>query len=137
MATRAMIGVQLPEGKVRAVYNHFDGYPEYLGMVLYTQYQDLDVVESLCSYPIRTIKPDGVPEYLDNEDTYETYDSPADYYTEAEAMYGVEYLYLLSEAGWEVYSVDNESLDSLESLVEEIMDNEKTRDWFAKVGLDF
>lgn len=31
MATRSMIGVELPDGKVKAVYCHWDGYPQGVG----------------------------------------------------------------------------------------------------------
>jgi len=34
MATRARIGIQLPDGRVRAAYQHWDGYPGGLGYTL-------------------------------------------------------------------------------------------------------
>lgn len=34
MATRARIGIQLPDGRIKAAYNHWDGYPGGLGYKL-------------------------------------------------------------------------------------------------------
>lgn len=40
MATRSRIGFQLPSGSIVSVYHHWDGYPEWLGRVLKTHYND-------------------------------------------------------------------------------------------------
>ena len=34
MSTRARIGIQLPDDSILSVYHHFDGYPEWLGVIL-------------------------------------------------------------------------------------------------------
>lgn len=34
MATRARIGIQNDDGTIRSVYHHWDGYPEWLGVIL-------------------------------------------------------------------------------------------------------
>lgn len=47
MATRSMIGIQQEDGKVRAIYCHYDGYPEGVGQTLADYYQTTDKVEAL------------------------------------------------------------------------------------------
>jgi hypothetical protein len=46
MATRSMIGVELPRGNVKAIYCHWDGYPEGVGADLlameFTNTQDVE-----------------------------------------------------------------------------------------------
>ena len=39
MATRSAIGYKTPEGKIRAKYSHYDGYPAYTGVMLEQHYQ--------------------------------------------------------------------------------------------------
>lgn len=39
MATRSAIGYKTPEGKVRAIYAHWDGYPAGVGRTLVNHYQ--------------------------------------------------------------------------------------------------
>ena len=34
MSTRSRIGILLPDDSILSVYNHFDGYPEWLGVIL-------------------------------------------------------------------------------------------------------
>jgi hypothetical protein len=38
MATRARIGLELPDGSILSAYHHWDGYPEWLGRILKTHY---------------------------------------------------------------------------------------------------
>jgi hypothetical protein len=38
MSTRALIGTTQPDGSVRAIYLHHDGYPEHAGTILETHY---------------------------------------------------------------------------------------------------
>lgn len=39
MGTRSAIGYKTPEGKIRAKYSHYDGYPSYTGAMLQEHYQ--------------------------------------------------------------------------------------------------
>jgi len=39
MGTRSAIGYKTPEGKIRAKYSHYDGYPAYTGQMLLDHYQ--------------------------------------------------------------------------------------------------
>lgn len=47
MATRSNIGKRLPNGKIHAVYCHWDGYPEHNGNILVNHYKDDAKVEAL------------------------------------------------------------------------------------------
>ena len=39
MATRSRIGIELKDGSVLSAYHHWDGYPQWLGRILNTQYK--------------------------------------------------------------------------------------------------
>lgn len=45
MATRARIGIQLPDGRIKAAYNHWDGYPGGLGYNLCDNWTNLEKVQ--------------------------------------------------------------------------------------------
>lgn len=47
MATRSNIGYTLPNGKIRFVYCHWDGYPEYNGHILQHNYQQARKIAQL------------------------------------------------------------------------------------------
>ena len=47
MSTRSMIGIEGEDGKIRAVYCHWDGYLENNGRILLNNYVDRDKVEKL------------------------------------------------------------------------------------------
>ena len=38
MATRSRIGIELKDGSILSAYHHWDGYPQWLGRILNTQY---------------------------------------------------------------------------------------------------
>ena len=40
MATRSRIGIELSDGSVLSAYHHWDGYPEWLGRILRTHYNN-------------------------------------------------------------------------------------------------
>jgi len=47
MATRSHIGKQLPDGQIKYIYCHFDGYPEHNGEILKEHYIDESKVDQL------------------------------------------------------------------------------------------
>tara|TARA_S200002703_G_scaffold155768_1_gene160292 strand:- start:632 stop:1006 length:375 start_codon:yes stop_codon:yes gene_type:complete len=47
MATRSRIGMEQPNGEVRSIYCHWDGYPEGVGATLQEHYVDPEKVEAL------------------------------------------------------------------------------------------
>jgi hypothetical protein len=40
MSTRSMIAKKLPDGRFRAIYSHWDGYPSHNGRILLEHYSD-------------------------------------------------------------------------------------------------
>jgi hypothetical protein len=65
MGTRSAIGYQLPSGRIRAVYCHWDGYPKHQVPILIEHYNSLEKVKAL-------IKP-GSMSSLRTRDTWKTY----------------------------------------------------------------
>jgi hypothetical protein len=49
MATRSNIAYKTPEGKIRSIYAHWDGYPAHNGEMLRRYYKDFDKIVSLVS----------------------------------------------------------------------------------------
>lgn len=49
MATRSTIAIELPNGKIKAVYCHWDGYLSYNGKILQKHYTTADKVLKLVS----------------------------------------------------------------------------------------
>ena len=47
MATRSNIAYKTPEGKIRSVYAHWDGYPECNGKILVDNYTDIEKIKQL------------------------------------------------------------------------------------------
>lgn len=47
MATRSAIGYVDDSGNIHSVYCHWDGYPSYVGAVLYTFYNNLEAIKRL------------------------------------------------------------------------------------------
>jgi len=47
MATRSRIGILLPDDSILAVYCHWDGYPEYNGVVLKKKFNTYEKVAEL------------------------------------------------------------------------------------------
>ena len=47
MGTRSAIGYKTPEGKIRAKYSHYDGYPAYTGAMLEEHYQQARKIAQL------------------------------------------------------------------------------------------
>ena len=47
MSTNSMIGLLREDGKVDAIYCHWDGYPENNGMILMSHYKDVDKIRQL------------------------------------------------------------------------------------------
>jgi hypothetical protein len=47
MATRSRIGIELKDGSILSAYHHWDGYPEWLGRILTTHYNDREAAAEL------------------------------------------------------------------------------------------
>ena len=47
MATRSRIGIELVDGAILSVYHHYDGYPQWLGVVLERKFNTKEKVAEL------------------------------------------------------------------------------------------
>ncbi len=47
MSTKSFIGIELPSGRVRAIYCHYDGYPEHHAPILLNHYNTAKKVREL------------------------------------------------------------------------------------------
>lgn len=47
MATRSLIGVQEPNGSIKVIYCHWDGYPDHNGKILLNHYTDPEKIRAL------------------------------------------------------------------------------------------
>ena len=47
MATRSRIGLQLADDAILSVYHHWDGYPQWLGVMLQTNYNTREKIAEL------------------------------------------------------------------------------------------
>lgn len=120
MATRSAIGVELEDGSVKAVYCHWDGYPEYNGRILRDYYSDRGKALKLIEHgDISTLGPSigtkhDFNERRESECTFykrdrgetgvdaQVYVNDKDYFQRF-SMSGVEYYYLLRMDGsWNV-----------------------------------
>lgn len=120
MSTRSRIGIELPGGKVKSSYCHFDGYLEHNGDILLNNYKnevkvnklvDLGGLRSLgpivdpdpqAPHTIRNGQP-GVTEayHRDGDEAYEKpeiHESVSDYFNE-ESFHAYAYLYT-QEGEW-------------------------------------
>ena len=127
MSTNARIGIKLEDGSILSAYHHWDGYPEWLGVVLKTRYETKEKVAELIDggnmsscwsdneYDYEKqefVKRDPQPEYYGGDDerprlsknfTQFAFDSKS----------GEEFLYLFRPYGdgWEAFSINHKYAD--------------------------
>ena len=123
MGTRSAIGYKTPEGKIRAKYSHYDGYPAYTGVMLEQHSQEArkiaqmvelgdqsflapNVFPSSDAHSFNTPEDDVIVFYGRDrgEDRveaqeFDTVQEFVDYYAGA----GCEYFYLHTANGWIVH----------------------------------
>jgi hypothetical protein len=129
MGTRSAIGYKTPEGKVRAKYSHYDGYPAYTGAVLNEHFQEARKIAQMVelgdqSFIAPNVFPKGEHSFMKPEEDvivfygrdrgesnveakeFDTVQEFVDYYAGA----GCEYFYLHTAGGWIVN--DHEQTDA-------------------------
>lgn len=75
MSTRSTISALTNDGKnVRTVYCHFDGYPEYMGNMLLSNYTDNDKVQKLMDLGDLS----SVQEHVEPKTDFHCFDNPED-----------------------------------------------------------
>ena len=123
MGTRSAIGYKTPEGKIRAKYSHYDGYPSYTGAMLQEHYQEARKIAQMVelgdqSFLAEEIFPtvnthsfntpqEGVTIFYGRDrgesdvdaQEFDTVQEFVEYYASA----GCEYFYLHTANGWIVH----------------------------------
>ena len=121
MATRSRIGLQLADGAILSVYHHWDGYPQWLGVILNKKFNTREkVAEVIDGGDISCIDSDTDwdrnpldetrPLYYNErgENTEPRLDLNVDDYFEG----GEEYAYIFTnENKWECYALSHERDD--------------------------
>lgn len=156
MSTRSNIAMELPNGKFKTIYCHFDGYPDHNGQILLDHYNTRDKVEKLLSFGnlsslAENIEPqDGTKQSYKYEKRQhdvcvfynrdcgakdqEAKDLTLDNLKDAE---WIDYFYIFTlKDEWKYYDYN---FDTLHDLKEESEKNyqEANDEKFVKVGQDF
>ena len=120
MATRARIGIQLPDGSIRAAYQHWDGYPGGLGYKLCEHWTNPEKVQKAielgnastwnqiigekCDFDDRNAESHDVQNIYYGRDRGEKDQGAHTYKNESEYLQegfhsGEEYIYLMKDTG--------------------------------------
>ena len=106
MATRSIIGIQNENGSITTIYNHWDGYPSFVGLQLALNYRDPITVNTLMFFGDRSSL-NGMPTVQDSYGETQnrkvdavTYDSLDDLWNRRIANSDIEYFYIFQDSGW-------------------------------------
>ena len=127
MATRSRIGIELKDGSVLSAYHHWDGYPQWLGHILNTQYKTREEAAELIDggdmsscwadeiWGKKLPQGEYAPEYYSarGENCPPRYDETREEFLSD----GEEYSYIFTSAGWVCYNM-NEFNDNDPEIVE-------------------
>lgn len=135
MATRSTIGMKNEKGEIKAVYCHWDGYPEYVGRTLVANYFTAEKIEELLALGDLSSLGERVKP---NENEVHSYDNPVQDVTvayhrdrgeelqEARTFKTIdevieyfdwnEYYYIFEDGEWYVYYCDG-----TKNLVEDLL----------------
>jgi hypothetical protein len=121
MATRSVIGMRTEDGRIRAVYCHWDGYIEGVGAILHTFYKDANKITALLNRGgFSSLEPaiDDIEFYASKEGNLGneavTFSTASDM---IENWYGCEYFYVFENGQWTVSTGD--VFDSLYNQLKE------------------
>lgn len=116
MSTRSIIAKDLNNGKVKYAYCHWDGYPDGVGRVLIENYNSENIDELLELKGFSTLKytveETEKNQCVDMEEISNECDKN-DLFNSSNPYYGVEYVYVLEENIWYVYSYHNKNYELL------------------------
>lgn len=72
MATRSRIGKRLPDGTIKSIYCHWDGYPKHNGKILKEHYTDEAKIDALLELGDLSVLGPEIGEYqnFDNRDSH-------------------------------------------------------------------
>lgn len=139
MGTRSAIGIKLEDGTVKAVYCHWDGYPEYNGKILLNHYDEKKTLKLLALGDLSSLGKVIGTKHSFNEasntqctfygrDRGET-GIEARVFADDEAYYndmdgGIEYWYLLNGEDWYVRAAYEDEINDWK-LVNEVLAKEE------------
>ena len=120
MSTNARIGIKLEDGSILSAYHHWDGYPEWLGVVLKTRFETKEkVAELIDGGNMSSCWSDNVYDYdkqqfvkRDPQPEYYGGDSEAPHHNVSfqrfldDTKAGEEFLYFFGPQGWKAFSVE-------------------------------
>ena len=127
MATRSRIGIELKDGSILSAYHHWDGYPQWLGRILNTQYKTREQAAELIDggdmsscwadeiWGEKLPQGEYAPEYYSarGEDCPPRYDETKEKFLSN----GEEYSYIFRDGAWVAYDM-NEFNDNDPEIVE-------------------
>ena len=127
MATRSRIGIELKDGSILSAYHHWDGYPEWLGRILNTQYKTREQAAELIDggdmsscwadeiWGEKLPQGEYAPEYYSarGEDCPPRYDETKEKFLSN----GEEFSYIFRDGAWVAYDM-NEFNDNDPVIVE-------------------
>ena len=105
MATRSSIAIITKDNKIKSIYCHSDGYPEYMGSLLKNYYNTKEDAKKIidmadCSFLSNTIEESRFYNVWRNENTkalvWDTKDEWRNYASDA----GLEFIYLFNGTEW-------------------------------------
>lgn len=107
MGTRSNIGIVNENGSIETIYCHWDGYPEWVGVILAMNYKDAETVKELISFGDRsslhatpTFKDAYV--YTQNARIETAKYASFEEYDQADKA-GAEFVYLFQNGTWFIY----------------------------------
>ena len=120
MATRSRIGLQLADGAILSVYHHWDGYPQWLGVMLRENYSTREKIAELLDggnisclssdtdWDRKECEPHVLYYNARGENTEPRLDANVDDYFEL----GEEYAYIFTlDHKWECYALSHKRDD--------------------------
>ena len=130
MSTRARIGILLKDLSVESVYQHWDGYPEWLGVTLKEHYNTHESVAKLIDggnmsscysdnefdYEKQEfVKQDPKPNYYGGDDEAPVLSKNFDDFTRIDSWQ--EYSYIFVKDRWEGYAISHKMDENYEQIV--------------------
>lgn len=116
MATRSYIAKRLPNGDIRAIYCHWDGYPEHNGRILVQNYTDEDKIDALLALGALSVLGAEIGEKQDfnkptegwclayRRDRGEKLQGPGLYSHVRELTGDADYVYIWENNGWTCFN---------------------------------
>tara|TARA_B100001113_G_scaffold351894_1_gene352007 strand:+ start:2746 stop:3162 length:417 start_codon:yes stop_codon:yes gene_type:complete len=137
MSTNSRIGLQLSDGSILSAYHHWDGYPEWLGVTLEEQFNEIqNVAELIDGGDMSSCWSDNVYDY-DKQEFVKRKPCPEYYSERGENVPPVlhknfkdfikatdrccgEFAYLFKDNKWHAYQVYNEDTSRPVAIPQEV-----------------